>query len=343
VIFANYSLKGIQSMSANWFRFVTPLKLVRAGIAALLIASGGWRTVSAWSAQGHQAVGLMAEGLLRPDVKQKITAILGSESMARASLWPDQIREAARGGGPLKDNFEAKQFNMRFKDNDQWHFVNLPLATTNYNGSPFARTNDIVQTVRRCIDVLEGKRKDFTKKQALRLLIHHVGDLHQPLHVACGYYRIDGGDKLVLLKRPSDAFGRDHDRGGNQIFFGSSKKELHSYWDNELVRQASCLNSFPALAAKLRTMVPPSGWQTSGPIRSWPAQWVTATIPEANAAYEGIRPLRFTLGQGGKDIKDIGVKLPDNYTTQHSQRILNQLAKAGYRLAEVLNAVQWGN
>ncbi len=322
---------------------VGPGKSVRACIAAFLIASGGWHTVFAWSAQGHQAIGLMAEAFLRPDVKQKIAAILGPESMSRASLWPDEIREAARGRGPLVNDFEARQFNTRFKDNDQWHFVNLPLATTNYNGSPFARTNDIVQTVRWCIDVLEGRRKEFTKKQALRLLIHHVGDLHQPLHVACGYYRVEGGDKLVLLKRPSEAVGRDHDRGGNQILFGPSKKELHSYWDSELVRQASGVNNYSALATKLRTMVPPGGWQTSGPVRSWPAQWVTATIPEANAAYEGIHFLSFTLGQGGKDIKDIGARLPRDYATQHSERIMKQLSKAGYRLAELLHAIQWSN
>ncbi len=70
---------------------------------------------------------------------------------------------------------------------------------------PFTRANDIVQMIQQCIDILEAETESphFTRLQALRWLLHLVEDLHQPLHVASGYYST-AADALPVPKRIDD-------------------------------------------------------------------------------------------------------------------------------------------
>jgi hypothetical protein len=74
-------------------------------------------------------------------------------------------------------------FNARFPENASWHFVNLPVGFTNYTfDGPFSSPNDIVHALQMAIDVREGKSSQFTKVQALGIIVHLVGDIYQPLH-----------------------------------------------------------------------------------------------------------------------------------------------------------------
>jgi hypothetical protein len=64
--------------------------------------------------------------------------------------------------------------------------------------------------------------EEFTKVQALRLLVHFVADIHQPLHCGTGYYSLDGSGAAQLITSPTQAFGKPNDRGGNLLFFGAN-------------------------------------------------------------------------------------------------------------------------
>jgi hypothetical protein len=78
----------------------------------------------------------------------------------------------------------------------------------------------------------------MSKRIALRVLIHLVGDIHQPLHCGTGYYDVRNLARPKLISRPSEAarFRNTEDRGGNQLFYGTGKfDELHAYWDSVCV------------------------------------------------------------------------------------------------------------
>jgi hypothetical protein len=101
------------------------------------------------------------------------------------------------------------------------------------------------------IDVLEGKSSEFTKVQALRIIVHLVGDIHQPLHTVSGYYNLTNPEEPKLISDPTDAFGKPQDRGGNQLFYTESQ-ELHALWDTKLVVKVATSTSFQQLAEILR-------------------------------------------------------------------------------------------
>jgi S1/P1 Nuclease len=155
-----------------------------------------------WGAEGHQAIGEAARAMLTPEARIEIQKILGDDDLASIAVWLDDLRNLAHHhSGPLRDDDpEAMAFNAKFPENDSWHFVDLPVGFTKYSlDSPFSSPNDIVHALRRAIDVLEGKSSEFTKVQALRIIVHLVGDIHQPLHMVSGYYDLTDLEQPQLI------------------------------------------------------------------------------------------------------------------------------------------------
>ena len=155
----------------------------------------------AWGALGHRIVGEIAESHLNNKAKKAVAKILGNESMAIASNWPDFIK-----ANPYYKNFSS------------WHYINFKNGLTKPEFE-FLLSADTDQDAFTAINFLVSKLKenkiaDSLKTQYLKLLIHIVGDIHQPLHV-----------------------GRQEDLGGNKIMVKWFDKEtnLHSVWDGKLV------------------------------------------------------------------------------------------------------------
>lgn len=150
-----------------------------------------------WGANGHRIVGLIAERRLTEEALEGVREILGTESLARASTWADEIRSDSRWG------FAAP-----------WHYINIDDGQT-FDSAPRDQDGDILQALGCFEQVLRdpaAARPD--KRVAIRFLTHLVGDLHQPLHV-----------------------GLSSDRGGNSVqvqFFGELTN-LHSLWDSGLI------------------------------------------------------------------------------------------------------------
>ena len=246
-------------------------------------------SVAAWGFAPHQAIGLAAESQLTPRAKAALARILQDTdtlapgALARIATWPDDLRarprfhKVAEGWGQLEIE-EADQFNAEHPGNDQWHFVDLPLGAGAYPATdpapgdplrPFVGKGDIVHVIRRCVEILEAPTEpaNFSKRQAVRWLVHLIGDLHQPLHVTSGYYNstiASFKSTPIRLDDPVKAAkpGVLTDRGGNGLLF-SAPSNLHALWDSCLpavVGGASCTASisFSALANKLKTSMTPS-------------------------------------------------------------------------------------
>ncbi|QNJ98283.1 S1/P1 nuclease [Constantimarinum furrinae] len=150
-----------------------------------------------WGRTGHRATGAIAEQHLTKKAKRQIGQLLDGKSLALVSTYADEIRS-----------------DDAYREYAPWHYVNFPFDLT-YDSHPKSEQGDIYVAINTCIAVLKDKNSSKEKKAFhLKLLVHFVGDLHQPLHV-----------------------GIAEDRGGNrfQVQWFDEGTNLHRVWDEELI------------------------------------------------------------------------------------------------------------
>src|SRR4029077_15907680 len=104
-----------------------------------------------------------------------------------------------------KDIKEVAAFKKAFPNNAEWHFCNFIVGSTNYDfNSKYAAPEDVVHTLENAISVLEGTPSKMTKREALRTVIHLVGDIHQPLHCITGFFDLSDMNHPILLEDVAD-------------------------------------------------------------------------------------------------------------------------------------------
>jgi hypothetical protein len=323
---------------------------VNPGKTALLVLTVvllGRTPAFGWGAEGHKAIGELARQQLSAAARKGVIKVLGNDDLAAVATWPDEVKQAAAGQGPLAHDPEAQKFNSRFPDNKDWHFVNLPLKSPGYTPSAFgAQPHDIVHLINRCITVLEtpsGQKTDLTRKQAVRFLVHLVGDIHQPLHVADGYYRFDAHDNATLVEDPAQAKGLQDDRGGNDLFFGpGDHDELHGYWDFDLVEKTAGGPEFHQLVAKLQKIPRAADWATGGDYhKDWAKSWANDSLAAAEGAYHVKFARAHFDGQGHLRIDITMLPSKDGYLQEHVKVAAGHLAKGAGHLADLLNRIRW--
>ncbi len=184
----------------------------------------------AWGATGHRAVGAVAEQHLSRKARKAVHRILGNESMAMAATWMDDIKS-----------------DHRYDYMRDWHWVTIP------DGSTYAATEknpkgDAVEAIGRMVaalksDTLTAARQAF----CLKVLIHLVGDLHQPLHV-----------------------GRGDDKGGNdfQVRWFNKGSNLHRVWDSGMIDNSQLSYSELACAVDHATPMQINQW-SQGTAADW--------------------------------------------------------------------------
>lgn len=161
-------------------------------------------TLISWGVIGHRAIGKIADNHLNTKAKEAVTKLLGSESLAMVSTYPDEIRPYPQ-----------------YAYTAPWHYVNLPEGLNYEDFSTQLKSMEkpnIYKAIFNCISDLKNPSK--TKEEqvfALKFLVHLVGDLHQPMHT-----------------------GHSEDSGGNGIKIKLMRKEgnLHGLWDSGLIDYA---------------------------------------------------------------------------------------------------------
>ena len=247
--------------------------------------------------------------------------------------------ERARMEDYVKNNWSTPDCSYQPSGFEQgchnnYHFADVAVQRGGYDRSDVGTSShDVVSAINAAIAVLTDKTppppfKIRDKKEALLLLTHFVGDLHQPLHVAAVYLDPQGGlvDPDADATRPVNP--ATETAGGNAI-----KDEgvvLHAEWDDipfdlglkgtkELLQSA---RDVPADAT---------------PMDGWAALWATDTIKVAQEAFkdmsfgpkaDGKWPVSF--GDHDKHVA---------YLHRMDEIKREQLAKAGARLAEILNTI----
>jgi len=194
----------------------------------------------AWGQTGHRITGALAERYLSGTARAHVQLLLGSETLAQAATWPDDMRS------------DPSIFWQ--KTASPYHFVTVPQGKTYADvGAP--AEGDAMSALKNFTATLKNPNATLADKQlALRFIVHIIGDLHQPLHA-----------------------GREGDRGGNNIrvtLFGQ-QTSLHTVWDSGLIDQRQL--SWSEYSGWLAGAMAPQqiiDWSTTDPA-AWIAESVT--------------------------------------------------------------------
>src|SRR6185436_4985549 len=197
----------------------------------------------AWGDDGHQTVGKIASLRIKPRTARRIAQILKpGETLASIATWADTVKERMGKTDPDADTNAFLQDIAHNEKNREWHYDDLPLDCPSYQACPdFTPDNDIVHMLNICIRTLQGHpdpNHPLSERNALRLLVHFLGDIHQPLHIGCGYIDVHGPNGTILIARNPQTIKQKNfpsDNGANQLIIDGEKKKLHSYWDFDLV------------------------------------------------------------------------------------------------------------
>jgi hypothetical protein len=303
--------------------------------------------VYAFGDQAHKAIWASAQAQLSSKAKKQVSQILNQDKLAMTATWLDEARNSLQHHkGKLVGDPETDDFNAKFPDHPNWHFVNLPLDATSYDIDGFTSQNDVVQRIEFCIRVLEGHNSSLSKRIALRALVHLTGDIHQPMHCVAGYYDTSDLDHPQLITGVVQAkqFKLFNDRGANQLHFGSGQfDKLHTFWDGELPKEITGGSaSYKELAEILNDRIQSDGCIADpGDFHKWPEQWAAESVAQAKLAYADLKFNKCKLGSSSPDtkIQSIDITMPDNYAETFATVAEIQMSKAACRLAAVLNKI----
>jgi hypothetical protein len=245
----------------------------------------------AWGAAGHAIVGELAQSYLAPKTQVEIAKLLPrGERLANIANWADDYRK-------------------RCLNTVHWHYVNIPIAAASYDPArdcPEAK-GCVISATERALAILAAPNSPTEDRSlALRLVVHFIADLHQPLH---------SGDRA--------------DHGGNdlRVRFAGRGANLHSVWDYELIFWTGrSVTDYVAMLAHSLTAAEARRFKRGG-VRDWAleAQRVARRVyeklprPRANAAV----PEPIELG--------------DDYASALLPTLDEQLLRAGVRLAAALD------
>jgi hypothetical protein len=241
-----------------------------------------------WGALGHRIVATIAWDHLTPAARTAADALLAGESLGDASVWADRIRNERRQTGP-------------------WHYVNIPVGAGAWDSVAWCKGgNCVVGAVKRMRDAVGDRSAPALERtEALKYLIHFVGDMHQPLHVA------DRGD-----------------RGGNDVKVRWRGKEtnLHAVWDGDLLTAWSVSEGryLQSLRRRISRMAPEERERlASGSVEGWAMDGASFS-----------RDIVYRVPAGGD--------MPPEYLQAAGPVMDLALIQAGLRLARLVNEVLGG-
>jgi hypothetical protein len=267
-------------------------------------------TALAWGADGHRTTGYIAQPLLSPVARTELLALMGEVDVPKWSTWMDEQRD---------------RLKKELPGSNQWHYDDRPVCGGSVDKAEYCPNGDCAsEQADRLMGVLADPDSPVeARRQAVLMLVHIIGDIHQPLHA-----------------------GENHDQGGNQVritlvgpLFPTN---LHAVWDSDLVnmglwsgaaaaRQGETMvrGNAKALASRFAADFP--GWR-KGTLDVWMEEsralsrrWVYDPLPN------------FQCGLPTQAKGTGPMELPVAYLEGGRRLVPQQLARAGVRIAQVLN------
>jgi hypothetical protein len=284
-------------------------------LSAFLLA----RSCFGWGDGGHMMVAKIAYDRLNKTAKKEADRLVAikikpttvtarSLDFIQASHWPDDVRT-----------------QPDFSNTADFHFVDFPFTQDGTSlPSDLPKTENILKALNEYVTTLKSSTDDMEKAEALRFIIHFVGDIHQPLHCS----------SRVSSKWP------DGDLGGNDVHISETDPEgqkhstkLHSFWDGGI-------ESFPKMGPNFE---PPPVQEVitaaAALVQKYPdtdVGWNTGNAFDYNTwAKES-----FTIAkeQVYKELTH-GKAVPQSYFQRCTPIAEHRVVWAGYRLAKLLNEI----
>lgn len=249
----------------------------------------------AWGSYGHSAVALVAESLLTPQAKQNARHLLLGAPLVTAVNFADEYR-------------------VTHPETSRWHYVDIPDDKTAYDPARDCAINIEGDCVLAAIErekqlILDPDAGVFGRADALKRLVHWVGDVHQPFHAT----------ERVVDGKP--------DAGGNGFrlrFFDAPSGQntnMHALWDSGLLMRDDVM--VEDLVSDLLANVVPA-IPTAEATETDPVEWALGSHAVAHAAY-------FADVAGATEVID------QAYITRNLPIAERQLALGGIHLAALLN------
>lgn len=210
-------------------------------VLSLLLVLGISLNSFGWGATGHRVTGHIATKYLNKKAKKVLEQLLKGQSLAIASTWMDEIKS-----------------DSTYDYMSDWHWVTIPYGLT-YEQAEKNKNGDIIQTINRVINELKTKKlTEAEQVQRIKILIHLVGDIHQPLHV-----------------------GGKNDKGGNdvKVMWFRADSNLHRVWDSDIIDDTKL--SYTELAESLDT-------PTDAELKTWQSAGVMVWAKESQSYAEQV-------------------------------------------------------
>ena len=250
-------------------------------------------TLVGWGHDGHEIVASLAQTRLTENTKTGVRSLIGDASLASIASWADEVR-------PERD----ETYN--------WHFVDIPtkasgfsderdcfLPASRHKGSATDHHNCVVDRIEIFKKVLSDSNASHDDRiEALKFLVHFVGDVHQPFH-AIG--EAAGGNGISVSEFGSTQCGRH-------------SCNLHGAWDSGLIQHTGMGQD--EYVAHLEKLIFDEHLTATGS----PEDWANESHEYAQAA-----------------LLPDGAQIDENYYRQEITVVDRRLALAGLRLAAVLN------
>ncbi len=316
---------------AGWAMFLRVLMFI--------VASGVAPSAWAWGCKGHQVVALIAEAHLTTHAKAMVAEILDA-----GPISPDLRRYCDKTG------LDAMADSATWADDERtirpetagWHFLDIPLGASKDNIAQYCPPSDGCVTSAIAAQLAVLRKPDASAQEradALRFLIHFVGDLHQPLHTTT-----------------------NDDRGGNCVpvtFFGNApvkpnpatedyRPNLHGIWDTDILEHFASGQTAQQIAdgleIKFKAQIP-AFESKPGDVAAWAweshqtAEDVTYGDLPVKIAIETPAPVTACSDDNHISTRMLNLheQVDDSYEQVAATVIQEQLTKAGIRLAILLN------
>lgn len=253
----------------------------------------------AWGGTGHEIVAELAARELSAEAKKGVQGLLGPDPslFTEVATWADDV---------IEDRPESYP----------WHVVRIPLDGVRYDRTrDCPNDNCIVEKIKEFARIVGDRRVDApARADALKFLIHFVGDLHMPFHA------------FARLNRPVGTFVR----------VAGTTERLHlwwdyAWWDSEFKERFG----FDPMEV-VDTMIAGIDAEQR---RAWRAgnaeHWANESFDIAHdfvARYNIIEILR-----NGGHSQHMPIELPDSALAEMKETVVQRLKMAGVRLAWLLN------
>jgi hypothetical protein len=263
-------------------------------IAALVLFAFTSTQLFAWGPKGHKIVGAIAQSHLTEITRHNLQLLLGDASLASVANWADEIK------GSRPETFG-------------WHFVDIPKNASfsqprdcyqpdeKRPSSKDDHHNCVVDRINMFKQVLADQNASRDDRiEALKFLVHFIGDIHQPLHAVA---EARGGNDVHVVEFGSPQCGK-------------GRCNFHFVWDISLLEHTGL--SEEQYTAKLEQLIASGNLQSKagGTAEDW-----------ANESYRYAQ--KVWLNEGGS--------VDEAYYQANIGIVDERLALAGLRLANLLN------